>query len=136
MQKLLLVALTVILVGAGCSASTVPTEVPFENQTDIDVAFEKKQECSKYLPPYLERWNNQNDSSESYFRPVICYDKKRDTCVVIEQRMDHKSNIKSLDITDLLTNENIYYTFMPSGDPRAQVENTDLLIWEHVNCVE
>jgi len=98
--------------------------------------FEKKQECSKYLSTYLDRWNNQATGKSEYSRPEVCFDTERNTCVLIEEYLYIDSNFKMVEITDLLTNESLFFRTISLDDSSARWEQTDIVIAANTSCAE
>lgn len=127
--------LFIVLVGAGCVDSRPSLDEYVVESSEPDF-FEKKQECSKYLSTYLDRWNNQTAEDSLYSRPEVCFDSERNTCVLIEEYIYTDSNFKMVEITDLLTNKSLFFRTMSLDESSARWEETDAVIAANTNCAE
>ncbi|MFH1077958.1 MAG: hypothetical protein V1745_01585 [Patescibacteria group bacterium] len=102
------------------------------DESTVDL-MKKKQECSKYLDKYLKLWND-GINGMLYLRPEVCYDKSRNTCILIEQMIYTETSEKELSITDLLTNKSLFDQMFSKDDPLKWT--IDKLISDNSDCAQ
>ncbi len=149
MKNILLSCLLVFVI-AGCS-----TETQKKKQEPINI-FDKKLECAKFIPQEKKRkneWQEYQDNLSSIKKDedrlafsliTVVYSEKMDTCLSLFRKNiditegEYSTYIKSLNVTDILTNETVFNErcYYNEKSDKEDYTGTDLFSEKYSPCLE